>query len=92
MDNPEIDKDGTQRWRDENDELHRDGGPAVIRVDGFHVWFQHGFHHRADGPAVIYTSGKVAWYFNHVEYTFEDWLDVADISAESKVMIKLQYG
>ena len=41
--------------------LHRDGGPAVLFVDGVQNWFQHGVLHREDGPAVV-APDFVAYY------------------------------
>jgi len=53
---PVIDKNGTKRWYDENEELHRDGdNPAVEQSNGGlpREWYKHGVRHRTDGPAVI---------------------------------------
>lgn len=61
--NPVVDKYGTQRWYDEEGELHRDGLPTVIKADGTQFWFQHGKFHRDNGlPAIIYTSGMQFWF------------------------------
>ena len=34
MNKPQIDQDGTKRWYNEQDQLHRDDGPAVEWVNG----------------------------------------------------------
>lgn len=45
--------DGTIVYRDENGELHREDGPAVIGVGGHEAWMRHGYRHREDGPAIV---------------------------------------
>jgi hypothetical protein len=62
MDNPRIDQDGTKHWVDSGGKKHRDDGPAVIRADGYKLWYQHGKLHRDDGPAIIARSGRKEWY------------------------------
>lgn len=45
---------GTQRFYDENGELHRDNDePALICSYGSQYWYKHGLQHRDRGPAVI---------------------------------------
>jgi hypothetical protein len=92
MANPQIDYNGNQVWRDENGKNHRDDGPAVIYSDGRKFWFQHGKRHRTDGPAIIYPNGHVSWCLEGHYYEFEGWLELLDISDESKVMMKLKHG
>jgi hypothetical protein len=92
MDNPEIDKNGTKRWRDAAAKLHRRDGPAIERSTGYQAWWQHGKRHRRDGPAVIYEHGHTNWCINGKYFTFERWLDEVKISDEDKVMMKLKYG
>lgn len=48
-------------FRNEQDELHRLDGPAVMFEDGTYYWFYEGTLHREDGPAVNYSSFK-KWY------------------------------
>ncbi len=48
--------------KDEDGELHRDDGPAVIDADGAQYWYQHGKRHREDGPAVIEADGTQEWW------------------------------
>jgi hypothetical protein len=91
MDNPHIDKNGTQRWY-LNDKLHRTDGPAAIYADGDHYWCLNNTVHRTDGPAVIYANGGQLWYLNNVEYSFDEWLELSCISDEEAVMLKLKYG
>ncbi len=58
-------------WKDENNWLHRDDGPALIKVDGAQHWYQHGTRHRDDGPAVIEADGTQEWW-QHGEYHRDD--------------------
>ena len=45
---------GTQRFYDENGDLHRDNDePALICTYGSQYWYKHGLQHRVNGPAVI---------------------------------------
>jgi len=62
---PEVDKYGTIRWRNEDGELHREDGPAVEHADGSKSWYINGELHREDGPAVEYASGSKHWYINN---------------------------
>jgi hypothetical protein len=55
---------GNIRYRDENGNLHRDDGPAVIYWDGEQRWYKHGIRHREDGPQAIFPGRGSAWYQN----------------------------
>ena len=57
-----IDSDGTRKWYDKNNKLHRDDGPAVEYANGSKEWFQHGHLHREDGPAVEWCNGTKIWF------------------------------
>ena len=73
--------------------LHRVDGPAIIFPDGEQRWVVNGIWHRTDGPAAIQQNGDVSWYLDGYNYSFNQWLLVNTvISAEQKVMLKLQYG
>jgi hypothetical protein len=60
------------RWH-YNGELHRVGGPAVIRSDRttgvrtLEEWWQFGILHRQDGPAIIERDAQTG------EITLEEW-------------------
>ena len=69
----EIGKAGTIRYYNENNELHRVNGPAVIRPDGDLCWYQNDELHRLDGPAVIWDDGTEFWHINGVPYTEEEF-------------------
>jgi hypothetical protein len=50
------------------------------------------FYHRVDGPAIIFADGRVEWWLDNVNYSFDKWCKLVDISDETKVMMKLEYG
>ena len=56
--------DGTIEWRNENGELHRIDGPAVIYPRGTQSWWLNHKRHRLDGPAIIRVDGTQEWYVN----------------------------
>ncbi len=47
-----------------NGKLHRENGPAFIRLNGYKVWWQNGKRHREDGPAIITNRGTKMWFKN----------------------------
>lgn len=52
--------EGNRYWfKDEC--VHREDGPAVIRLDGSEEWWVNGKRHREGGPAVIMASGYREW-------------------------------
>lgn len=58
-----IEENGFFVWKDTNEIIHREDGPAVVYPSGDEEWIQHGRLHRLDGPAVIWSSGYQAWYY-----------------------------
>ena len=95
----EIWKDGTQVWKNENGELHREDGPAIIFPDGIQHWFINGNFHREDGPAVIYPDGRQYWYINGYDITnkIKTWAKDRDINLDNltemdKMIISLEWG
>ena len=52
----------TDRWYNKRGQLHRNGGPAVIKKDGYMAWWVAGRRHRSDGPAMIYADGSTEWF------------------------------
>ena len=60
----EIDQDGTILYYNENNEFHREDGPAIEFTNGYKEWYKNGKHHREDGPAVEYVDGTKIWYKN----------------------------
>ena len=63
--NPKIGKYGEERWCDDNGELHRTYGPALIYPNGAEYWYQHGQLHRLGGPAASYANGNKHWFENN---------------------------
>lgn len=55
---------GGTRFVNDQGQLHRDDGPAVIEEKGDQHWFVNGEHHREGAPATVYANGSVAWYKN----------------------------
>lgn len=68
-----VDKDCTTRWYNEDNELHREDGPAVEHSDRHKYWYLNGKRHREDGPAVEYTDGYKSWYINDKQLTEEEF-------------------
>jgi hypothetical protein len=65
MTNPSpIDQFGDKIWYNENDELHREEGPAVECSDGSKEWCINGKYHREDGPAIECADGSKEWWIN----------------------------
>ncbi len=60
---PTKDAAGVRRWY-QNEQLHREDGPAVEYPDGTAYWYRHGRKHREDGPAVSYAGGQKEWHLN----------------------------
>jgi hypothetical protein len=59
-------------WCDENNELHRIGGPAVIEEHSVQ-WRRHGLLHRICGPAIerMYYHAPSAFNVVYTEYWLE---------------------
>ena len=45
MTNPEIDKYGSKTWYNSQGEVHREDGPAFVKLSGLKVWLIHGSWH-----------------------------------------------
>ena len=55
---------GCWQWHDEQGQLHRVAGPAVIGPDDCQEWYLHGQLHRVAGPALIRADGTQWWYLH----------------------------
>ena len=64
----EVDKDGTRRYHNGANQLHRENGPAVEYADGDKYWYQNGQLHRTDGPAIEWDDND-EWWINGVRLT-----------------------
>ena len=60
----EIDKDGTKRHYNNQNQLHCENGPAIEYADGSKAWYINGQIHREDGPAEEWPSGTKWWYIH----------------------------
>ena len=47
-----------------NEDLHREDGPAIEKINGDKYWFINGKRHREDGPAAEWVSGGKQWWLN----------------------------
>ena len=56
-----VDSDGTIRYFNAQNQLHREDGPAYILTNGTKKWFHYGNLHRVDGPAIMYAIGTEVW-------------------------------
>ena len=69
-----VDADGTRRWYNENNQLHRTDGPAMEYANGTKHWYLNDQLHRTDGPAVEWSNGTKEWYLNGVRLTESEFL------------------
>ena len=60
----EINSDGAKIWRNQEGELHRDNGPAVIYPNGQQEYYQNECLHRLDGPAIVIPFLYYEYYQN----------------------------
>jgi len=55
--------DDRVHFKNDNGQLHRVDGPAVIMNDGSSKhWYFNGKRHRVDGPAVEFSDGCFQWW------------------------------
>jgi hypothetical protein len=54
----------THQYWDDNNQYHREDGPAVEIENVGKMWFNHGVEHREDGPAVELADGTQRWFVN----------------------------
>ena len=58
-----VNKCGDKAWY-QNDQRHREDGPAIEYANGDKYWYRNGLLHREDGPAIEYADGDKLWYQN----------------------------
>jgi hypothetical protein len=52
-------------WENEQGQIHRENGPAIIGGNGYKAWHINGKRHRLDGPAREWTHVDAdEWYIN----------------------------
>jgi hypothetical protein len=56
-----VDDDGSKRWYNGKDQLHRINGPARELVNGTKEWYLNGKLHRDNGPSVEGAAGHKEW-------------------------------
>ena len=59
-----VGRDGTIRYYNSLDQVHRVYGPAIEWADGTLMWYQNGNLHRLDGPAIEDLCGYREWRQN----------------------------
>ena len=73
-----INKFGTIYYYNENNEYHREDGPAVEYVSGYKEWWKNGKRHREGGPAIEWSNGEKRYFYNSILYseikTDEEWI------------------
>ena len=77
-------KNGTKYWY-KNDQLHREGGPAIEYTGGANFWYRNGQCHREDGPAIEWPNGFKTWYIDGECLTEEEFAKRTQ-SCEGKVV------
>lgn len=73
----EVDDYGTIKYFNEQQQLHREDGPALIYEHGSKHWYQNGDMHRLDGPAYERWDGHQEYWINGQEYTEEEFKLIA---------------
>ena len=74
--------DGTfdKFWETEEEQSHREDGPAYESSNGIRTWFKNGMCHRDDGPAIIHKDGSYSYYLNDQRYSKEEyWEEIEKI-------------
>ena len=90
---------GTRRYRNSQDELHRQHGPAVEWANGDKAWFLDGQLHRTTGPAIEWADGSKSWWLNGQRHRIDGpaieyadgskawWLNGQQLSEEEFIMV-----
>ncbi len=60
----EINQYGDVSYFNEQNQLHRENGPAVECTNGDKFWYQNGKCHRENGPALEFADGDKQWWIN----------------------------
>jgi hypothetical protein len=51
-------------YRNEQGQLHREDGPAVVYTNGNKYYYKNGLIHREDGPAIEFADGEKHYFIN----------------------------
>jgi hypothetical protein len=63
----------------DNGELHRTDGPAIIIDNGTLWWMVNDELHRLDGPAIELYDGRKNYYINNIIYSEKDYYNHLDV-------------
>ena len=55
-------------WCNAEGKLHRENGPAIVRIDGSKEWYHNHLRHRIDGPAIEWENGDEEWFLNGLRH------------------------
>lgn len=69
-----IDTVGTKRYYNNENELHREFGPAVVYTNSDKMWYLNDMLHRTDGPAIERADGYKECWINDQHFIEEDFL------------------
>ena len=59
-----IDELGNKYWYNDQNQLHREDGPAYESIDGIKSWWINDRNHRENGPSIIFSDGSEEWRIN----------------------------
>ena len=89
-------------WFDEENRLHRIGGPTIEYDEGGGEYRVRGKLHRLDGPAIVCGDedrNLNEWYINgySVDYQIDLWakvmnIDLNNLSEEDKILIAVKWS
>lgn len=57
-----IKENGTKIYYNDDEQEHRDDGPAIISVNGDRSWLTRGLLDNDDIPSVLRSTGAILWY------------------------------
>ena len=83
---------GIKIWSNEEGQLHRDDGPAMIWPDGTKLWYQNDKRHRTDDPAVILSDGSEEWFLNDKQYSFTEWADKLNLDQKTRLEMVMKWN
>lgn len=87
--------------RNEQGQLHREDGPAVIS-EQYYAWHINGEHHRTNGPAIVYSYSNenkgfsyyvhnIALDDEHFEWCRENNIDKDNFSDEDVILFLMKF-
>lgn len=65
----------------EQDQLHREDGPAIEYDNGAKAWYINGKRHREDGPAIILSNNQCEYWFDNKKYSKKEWNKILKLKA-----------